>query len=244
MIIIQLNERQINNNKNIGFIFDLDFKLMKKFTSILFLLLPILNFAANSNGESFKKNSIGIAYFGDLSFNNKKFAINPGIELNYAWQLYGKRTRKGNEYSTKFKDRQFFLKPFVFVDVRKHYNTSIALGADITYRSTFPNALYWDLGLGTGYMHSFYNDPVYEQVNDSTFKKVRVEGNPNVIVRGNLHIGYDCSKNESGLPLAFYFGGGIFIRYPQSNAWIVRQSLEAGVNIFLTPKKKVKNETL
>jgi len=212
------------------------------FIILLFsVFLPLLaqgQSADNSDISSSKKNSVGIAYFGDLSFNEKSFRVNPGMEVNYAWQILGKSYHKGNAYSTSYKERQMLLKPYFNFYIRKHYQTGVGLGADLSYRSTGAKGLFWDIGIGGGYLHTFYNDPVYEQVNDSTFKQIRFQGNPNVMIRGNVHIGYDCSKKYQGIPVAFFIGGGTFLRYPQAHSWVIRQYLDAGVNIMLSKKSK------
>ncbi len=208
---------------------------------LICMLIPFVGHGQTASSEdisSTKKNTLGISYYGDLSFNEKSFKINPGLEVNYAWQILGKSYHKGNSYSNSYKDRQMFLKPFFNFYIRQHYQTGVGLGADLSYRSTSAKGLFWDVAIGGGYLHTFYNDPVYEQVNDSTFKQIRFQGNPNVMIRGNLHVGYDCSKKYQGIPVAFFIGGGTFLRYPQAHAWVIRQYIDAGVNIILSKKSK------
>ncbi|MCO5248380.1 MAG: hypothetical protein M9887_05470 [Chitinophagales bacterium] len=166
--------------------------------------------------ESEKKLPIQLAAISDMDIGNP-IAFSPGLMFDIGFRLMNKP-----KINTKgIREREFYIKPFAGFYKREDYHTAVMIGTDLTYRATYPAGVFWDFNVGTGYMHLFYNTPVYEyNASNNSFKEKKLQGYSNVVVKGAIDFGYDFSKNNARVPLGVYAGMGLFFRYPNNDNWV------------------------
>lgn len=170
-----------------------------------------------------KKWPIQVAAISDMDLGDP-ISFSPGMMVDFGIRLMNKPKIKGS----RVRDREFYLKPFLGFYKRQDYHTATMIGTDITYRATYPSGVFWDFNAGAGYMHLFYNTPVYEYDNGS-FTKKKFQGYANVVVKGAINFGMDFSKNNDRLPLGVYAGAGLFFRYPNNSYWVKHPYVQLGV---------------
>ena len=180
---------------------------------LIFSLLALHNTIAQESG---KKLPIQLAAITDMDIGNP-ISFSPGMMFDIGLRIMNKP--KVNQRGIR--EREFYLKPFVGFYKREDYHTALMVGTDLTYRATYPSGVFWDFNVGSGYMHLFYNTPVYEyNSSDNSFKRKKFQGYSNVLVKGAIDLGFDLSKNNERVPLGIYIGMGLLMRYPNNASWI------------------------
>lgn len=163
----------------------------------------------------------------------------PGMFVDYGIRLTGsskERTRyNARGLSSQTKDRDLYLKPFLGFYKREDYHTALMLGTEFTFRATSPGGFFWDANVGAGYMHLFFNAPVYVYENGS-FEEKKLQGYANVIAKGSVNFGYDLSKSGK-LPLGIYTGLGFMFRYPNNSIWVRSPYFQLGAMYTLKKTK-------
>ena len=189
-----------------------------------------------------KKIPIQLSVISDLDVGNP-ITYAPGMMIDYGIRLMNKpkvKSRAGSvgNYGALSKDRELYLKPFAGFYKREDYHTAVMLGTDLTFRVTTPSAFFWDVNVGAGYMHLFYNAPtyVYDPKNNS-FKEKKFQGYSNIVAKGAINFGMDFSKKPNGIPLGFYLGAGMFFRYPNNTAWVRHPYLQLGTIVTIKKMK-------
>jgi hypothetical protein len=210
--------------------------------AILVVLLLSLTFSANSfaqedkykdlikaDGIKNKKYLATISGIADVEFL-KPVNINLGMTLSGGIRiLYKPKLIKGKSaYSSRFAEREIYIKPTVGYIYRKRYHTAFFFIPELAYRHTFYKGFFAEVNLDVGYMYTKMNAPTYERQQDGTFKKVSF-GYHNIIAGGKIVGGYDFSKNNK-TPLAINFGAGVFYRYPNNQKWIRHIYTEVGIS--------------
>lgn len=184
--------------------------------------------------EEQKKLPIQVAAITDMDLGDP-ISFSPGMMLDVGIRLTNKPKIKGE----RVRDREFYLKPFLGFYKREDYHTAVMLGTELTYRATYPAGLFWDANIGGGYMHLFYNTPVYVYDNGS-FKQKKFQGYANVVLKGSINVGVDLSKNNDRIPLGIYVGGGMFFRYPNNDSWVKHPYLQLGAIYTIKKSKNLK----
>lgn len=199
----------------------------------VFLFFILFGFSEHiSAQDNQKKLPIQVAAITDMDLGDP-ISFSPGMMLDVGIRLMNKPKIKG----TRVREREFYLKPFLGFYKREDYHTAVMLGTDITYRATYPSGIFWDANIGAGYMHLFYNTPVYVYENGS-FTEKKFQGYANVVIKGAVNLGYDFSKNNEKLPLGIYVGGGMFFRYPNNDHWVKHPYMQLGVMYTIRKDKK------
>lgn len=180
---------------------------------------------------------IQVSAITDLDLGDP-ISFSPGMMVDVGIRLMNKPKIKNKINSVQsVRDREIYLKPFVGFYKREDYHTALMLGSDITYRATYPSGIFWDMNVGAGYMHLFYNAPVYVYDNGS-FTQKKFQGYANVVVKGAINLGVDLSKKNENIPLGFYVGGGMFFRYPNNDYWVKHPYLQLGLMYVIKKDKK------
>jgi hypothetical protein len=181
-----------------------------------------------------------IAAHGDMEWSDK-IILYPGAVFDASLRIWHKDKWKSPRIpgkDSKFMERELYVKPFVGFHVRPHFHTAIFAGGELAFRLTTVSGIYGEVALTTGYMHTKYNDPVYEWQPDGSFKKVRA-GEPHVMVGGNFTAGFDLSK-ISGAPIALFAGLGLNQTYPNNTQWTKYPYLRVGTSVVLRKEKAKK----
>lgn len=208
--------------------------MKKQLCSAVALIVFVLYGSNLYAQESQKKMPIQVAAISDLDLGDP-ISYSPGMMLDVGIRILNKPKIKG----ARIREREFYLKPFLGFYKREDYHTAVMLGSDLTYRATYPSGIFWDANFGAGYMHLFYNTPVYEYKNGS-FKEKKLVGYANVVVKGAINIGFDLSKNNEKVPLGFYAGAGFFFRYPNNDYWVKHPYLQFGAMYTIRKTKSAK----
>lgn len=182
--------------------------------------------------ENQKKLPIQLAAITDMDLGDP-ISFSPGMMLDVGLRIMNKPKVKNQ----RIREREFYVKPFLGFYKREDYHTAVMLGTDLTYRATYPSGIFWDANIGAGYMHLFYNTPVYVYDNGS-FTRKRFQGYANVVIKGSINLGIDLSKNNENLPLGVYVGGGMFYRYPNNDYWVKHPYLQLGLMYTIRKDKK------
>lgn len=201
-------------------------------SAVVFISTCLLTIQESYAQDNQKKLPIQLAAITDMDLGDP-ISFSPGMMLDVGIRLMNKPKIKGD----RIRDREFYLKPFLGFYKREDYHTAVMLGTDITYRATYPSGIFWDANIGAGYMHLFYNTPVYVYENGS-FEQKKFQGYANVVAKGSLNIGIDLSKNNERVPLGIYVGGGMFFRYPNNDSWVKHPYLQLGVIYTLKNKSR------
>ncbi len=201
--------------------------------SAVWLLLVMLGFSKQlSAQDDQKKLPIQVAAITDMDLGDP-ISFSPGMMLDIGFRIMNKPKVKNQ----RVREREFYVKPFLGFYKREDYHTAVMLGSDITYRGTYPSGIFWDANIGAGYMHLFYNTPVYVYEN-GVFTEKKFQGYANVVVKGAINLGYDFSKNNEKLPLGMYVGGGMFFRYPNNDHWVKHPYMQLGLMYTIRKDKK------
>lgn len=182
--------------------------------------------------ENQKKLPIQVAAITDMDLGDP-ISFSPGMMLDVGLRIMNKPKVKNQ----RIREREFYVKPFLGFYKREDYHTAVMLGTDLTYRATYPSGIFWDVNIGAGYMHLFYNTPVYVYENGS-FTQKKLQGYANVVIKGAINLGIDLSKNNEKLPLGVYVGGGMFYRYPNNDHWVKHPYLQLGLMYTIRKDKK------
>lgn len=207
---------------------------LQLFSAVLLSTGMFLNNTELNAQDGEKKLPIQVAAITDLDLGDP-ISYSPGMMVDVGLRLLNKPKIKGD----RVRDRELYLKPFLGFYKREDYHTAVMLGTEITYRATYPSGIFWDANIGGGYMHLFYNTPVYEYQNGS-FKEKKLQGYANVVMKGSLNIGVDLSKKNDRIPLGMYIGGGLFYRYPNNDYWVKHPYFQLGVMYTFKKAKALK----
>lgn len=207
---------------------------------LLLSLAPISMLVAQSD---YRKIPIQVAVISDLDVGNP-IRYSPGMMVDYGIRLVNKpkeKSRSGSvgKYGVITKDRELYLKPFAGFYKREDYHTALMLGTELTYRATSPSSFFWDVNAGAGYMHLFYNAPVFVyDPKNQTFDEKKFQGYSNIVAKGSINFGFDFSKKEGAIPLGFYLGAGMFFRYPNNTEWVRHPYLQLGTMFTFKKDRK------
>lgn len=181
------------------------------------------------DGLKNKKYLATISGIADVEFL-KPVNINLGMSLSGGIRiLYKPKMIQGKSaYSSRFAEREIYVKPTVGYIYRKRYHTAFFFIPELAYRHTFKGGFFAEVNLDVGYMYTKMNAPTYERQPDGTFKKVNF-GYHNIIAGGKIVGGYDFSKNNK-TPIAINLGTGVFYRYPNNQKWIRHIYTEIGIS--------------
>lgn len=204
---------------------------MKYQLKLAALMIVSFSFLTLFAQEDQKKLPIQVAAISDLDLGDP-ISYSPGMFVDVGLRIMNKPKVNGS----RIREREFYVQPFVGFYKREDYHTALMLGTDLTYRATYPSGIFWDANIGTGYMHLFYNTPVYVYENGS-FTQKKFQGYPNVVIKGALNLGVDLSKNHEKVPLGIYVGGGMFFRYPNNHSWVKHPYLQLGVMYTIRKNK-------
>lgn len=186
------------------------------------------------------KMMFSIAAHGDMEWTDK-IIIYPGLFMDASFRIWHSDKLKSHRIpgrDSRTMERDLFARPSFGFHVRPHFHTAFFGGGEVAFRITTVSGIYGEVALGTGYMRTKYNDPVYEWQPDGSFKKVRA-GNNHVYIGGNFTAGLDLSK-ISGAPLAFYAGLGLNQSYPNITQWTKYPYLRSGMTIVIRKVKEKK----
>lgn len=201
-------------------------------SAVLFSAFFGLIQGALSAQENQKKLPIQVAAITDMDLGDP-ISFSPGMMLDIGLRIMNKPKVKNQ----KIREREFYVKPFLGFYKREDYHTAVMLGTDLTYRATYPSGIFWDANIGAGYMHLFYNTPVYVYENGN-FTQKKFQGYANVVIKGAINLGIDLSKNNEKLPLGIYVGGGMFYRFPNNDHWVKHPYLQLGLMYTIRKDKK------
>jgi hypothetical protein len=207
----------------------------------MLLLLPTLLISQLLLAQKdIKKMPIQLAAITNMDVGDP-ISYSPGMFLDVGIRLAGSSREKSKFGATqsvaRTKDRDFYLKPFLGFYKREDYHTAVMVGTDLTFRSTGAGGFFWDANIGAGYMHLFFNAPVYVFEN-GTFEEKKFQGYANVIAKGSVNFGWDFGKANDGLPIGVYTGAGFFFRYPNNSNWVRSPYLQLGIMYTLKKDKK------
>lgn len=209
----------------------------QRWLTILFLsMFFYMNETAVAQDDGQRKIPFQLSVISDIDIDMKQgnpISFSPGLMFDVGLRVMNKEKDKARGTLT----REFYVKPFLGFYKRADYHTALMIGTDLTYRATRPTGIFWDFNIGTGYMHLFYNTPVYEYV-DGGFERKRFQGYSNVVVKGAVNVGYDFGHNNSALPLGVFVGGGMFFRYPNNASWPFHPYVQLGLMYTLKKDKK------
>lgn len=183
----------------------------------------------NESGDRLMMN-LSISYYGDLELEDP-LRIEPGLMIDYTLAVISNRSKDPRVY------RQLSFKPSVGFYKRKDYHTGFLVWSQIGYKVIRPAGLYLEVTAGPGYLHTFYNAPVYVQEADGSFTEKGVDGDAHVIVGGELALGWDFYRN-SNLPIGAFASGGLYGRYPHNSDWVRHKFLKFGLLYTFTKKQK------
>lgn len=210
----------------------------------VFILSAIFMASGHSMAESpSKKMPLQVAVISDLDVGNP-IRYSPGMMVDYGIRLFNKpkdKARAGSvgNYGILTKDRELYLKPFAGFYKREDYHTALMIGTELTYRATSPSTFFWDVNAGAGYMHLFYNAPVYVyDPKSNSFSEKKFQGYSNVVAKGSINFGLDFSKKEGAIPIGFYLGAGMLFRYPNNTEWVRHPYLQLGSMFTIKKMKK------
>lgn len=201
----------------------------------IFLLSPQ---SASAQDDGYRKMPLQLSVISDIDVavgTGKPLSYSPGMMIDVGIRLLNKQKDKPRGTLA----RELYIKPFLGFYKREDYHTALMMGADLTYRATRPSGMFWDFNIGSGYMHLFYNTPVYEY-KDGEFERKRFQGYANVVVKGAINVGYDMSHKEGKVPLGFYVGGGMISRYPNNGKWPFHPYIQLGMMYTIKKKKAEK----
>jgi len=187
-----------------------------------------------------KKMIFSAAAHGDMEWSTD-IVLYPGANFDAAFRIWYNEKYKRSKVpgkDSKSIERDLFLKGYIGFHNRPHFHTAVFTGPEIAFRLTSASGIYGEVAFGVGYMHTIYNDPVYELQDDGTFKKVKA-GEPHVILGGNLTAGIDFSK-ISGAPLALFAGLGLNQSYPNNTQWTKYPYVRMGVSYVMRKEKAKK----
>ncbi|HUH74017.1 MAG TPA: hypothetical protein VLZ75_06370 [Chitinophagales bacterium] len=205
------------------------FQLILAVLLISFLRISTTEVSAQDNQ---RKIPIQVSAISDLDLGDP-ISFSPGMMLDVGLRIMNKPKINGS----RIREREFYVKPFLGFYKREDYHTALMLGTDLTYRATYPSGIFWDANAGAGYMHLFYNTPVYKYEN-GTFTQKKFQGYANVVIKGAINLGFDLSKNNEKLPLGFFVGGGMFFRYPNNHSFVMHPYLQLGAMYTIRKDKK------
>jgi hypothetical protein len=181
-----------------------------------------------------------LAGHGDLEWANE-ITVYPGMVADAAYRIwYNDKLKKPRIIGrdSKTVERDLFVKAYVGFYKRPHFHTAVFVGPEIAFRLTTVSGIYGEVGFGAGYMHTIYNEPVYELQSNGTFEKVRA-GEPHVIIGGNFTGGFDFSK-MTGAPLAIFAGFGLNQSYPNNMQWTKHPYVRMGISFVMRKEKEGK----
>lgn len=205
------------------------FQLILAVILVSFFRISTLEVSAQDNQL---KIPIQVSAISDLDLGDP-ISFSPGMMLDVGLRIMNKPKINGS----RIREREFYVKPFLGFYKREDYHTALMLGTDLTYRATYPSGIFWDMNVGAGYMHLFYNTPVYKYDN-GTFTQKKLQGYSNVVIKGAVNIGFDVSKNNERIPLGIYVGGGMFSRYPNNHSFVYHPYVQLGVMYTIRKDKK------
>lgn len=214
--------------------------MLRSSTKVLLLLTSFFCSQSLMAQKDIKKMPIQLAAITNMDVGDP-ISYSPGMFLDIGIRIAGSSTEKNKFGSAqgvvRTKDRDFYLKPFLGFYKREDYHTAVMVGTDLTFRSTGAGGFFWDANIGAGYMHLFFNAPVYVFEN-GTFEEKKFQGYANVIAKGSVNFGWDFGKANGGLPIGVYTGAGFFFRYPNNSNWVRSPYLQLGIMYTLKKDKK------
>ncbi len=190
---------------------------MKKTLLILILLTCLVDIEANDIlvGNKQKSNydilGISLSYFSESGYHHGFFT---GIDY-----VFFNKEKERKKKEDKFKNHKLILSPSV--GWYNHPNNKMVLlfKADLSHRMTFNNGLFGLIGIGTGFLRSFYNIPTY-QIIDDELTKVKLAGRFSSVSNLSFGIGYDFKK-KLDIPLSIMIQPELYFQTPYNHMYVV-----------------------
>ncbi|MCP4125073.1 MAG: hypothetical protein GY751_25340 [Bacteroidetes bacterium] len=187
------------------------------------LLLPFRILAQSYSND--RLISIGLSYYGDIELADPA-SLEPGLLIDLNFPIVSNAKNNPKHY------RQLSFKPSLGFYQRKDYHTGMLIWTQIGYKAVRRSGFLWELNAGPGYLHTFYNAPVYFQNDDGSFSEKKVVGDAHAILGGELMIGWDFYRNV-GVPVEIFVSGGFYGRYPHNTNWARHKFLKIGAAFVL-----------
>ena len=128
--------------------------------------------------------------------------------------------------------REFHFKPSFGFYQRKNFHTGMLIWPQLGYKGIRRSGAFWELNFGPGYLHTFYNAPVYEQLEDGSFSEKKAEGDFHIIAGGDLSVGWDFTRKRD-IPFAVFLAGGFYGRSPHNRNWARHKFLKLGFSYVI-----------
>ena len=173
----------------------------------------------------------------NIAANNDSTAIPYGLSIGYWGTMknnYGLQIELEKYYlhTEKYKViRQtsliFEIKPNVYI------SSGIIIGSAL--RRTFNKGIYFEQGVKTGYLGSYYNFDVYKTNSNGDIINTGHKWKNSIILGYTVGLGYDFSKLTK-TDLQFYLKPNIYYRFPNNDNIFYLNNYSIEVGIILHPK--------
>ena len=206
----------------------------KKCSCLSFLFLFLIQGTLMAQGNKASNSSvkrmipITLAYYGELELEDP-VRSEPGLMIEFTVPLVS------NIKSNPKHLRQLTLKPVIGFYNRKDYHTGVMLWTQVGFKTIRRSGFFWSVNAGPGYLHTFYNAPVYEQQDDGSFSQKKFVGEPNAILGGEIDLGWDFMKKRE-VPLSFFIGGGFWGEYPSNDQWTRHKFTKLGISYVIAKR--------
>lgn len=199
-------------------------KLTSSISILLLILLTTLRMDAVAQRPD-RMIPISFSLYGDLELE-KPLRWEPGFFIDLTVPVASNARKSPKTY------RQLSFKPSLGFYNRRDYHTGVLFWTQLGMKTIRPSGFFWELHGGPGYLHTFYNAPVYVQNDDGTFSQKKLVGEPNLMAGGELGIGWDLAWS-AGVPVAVFMSGGMYGQFPYNEQWARHKFIKIGFSYVL-----------
>lgn len=155
--------------------------------SILFQLFTLLMTAQNYQLGAAVSNNVTswpVIGYPELFYSQ----LHPGLDIIFEKQI-NKKTKN-----------QFWAEANLGGFYHRFFQTAVKLNAAIHYRYFFNPRVFTDVGIGGGYLHSFYHYEVFKLNSDGNYvKETGIKGRPQFVMGVCLGAGFGLKKSDPTL---------------------------------------------
>ena len=163
---------------------------------------------------------LSLSYYMDLELESP-VRVDPGLLIDLTFPIASNAGKSSNHY------REFHFKPTFGFYKRENYHTGMIIWTQLGFKGIRRSGAFWEINAGPGYLHTFYNAPVFAQNPDGSFSEQKVEGDFHAMVGGDLSIGWDFARSTE-IPISVFVGGGFYGRFPHNSNWARHKFMKIG----------------